>query len=112
VTDHSGSIIARYEQAAGQWTASFDGVPQVAFGGMTAFGAVRRLLDGAESSHGTYMLNCDVDSALAGQNPNSIVWDPPELLIPCPDCNGRGEYVGLQHVEKCRPCGGRIVVPG
>jgi hypothetical protein len=111
-TDHSGSIIARYEHAAGQWTASFDGVPQVAFGGMTAIGAVRRLLEGSEASHGTYTVEHHSDRASSEQIPASVIWDPPELLVPCPDCNGRGEYVGLLHVEKCRTCGGRTVVPG
>jgi hypothetical protein len=93
---------------AGQWTASFEGVPQFAFGGGTAIGAVRRLLEGAESEHGTYTIECFSDLALGEQIPASIVWDPPELLASCPDCNGRGEYIGLLHIEKCRTCGGRM----
>ena len=111
MTGHALSIIARYVQLAGRWTASFDGVPQFAFGGATAIGAVRRLLEGAEASSGTYAIKCHAESASATQIPASVVWDPPELLVPCPDCNGRGEYVGLLRVEKCRTCGGRKVVP-
>jgi hypothetical protein len=105
-------IVVRQNADAGQWTASFESVPQFAFGGGTAIGAVCRLLEGAESDHGTYTIECFSDLALAEQAPASIVWDPPELLVPCPDCNGRGEYVGLLHVERCRTCAGRMVVPG
>lgn len=112
VTDHTAPIIAHYNQTAGQWTAIFGGVPQFAFGGGTAIGAVRRLLEGAEASLGTYTIQYYTDSSSADQLPASVVWDPPELLVTCPDCNGRGEYVGLLHVEKCRTCGGRMVVPG
>jgi hypothetical protein len=112
VTVHPEPIIARYVQVAGQWTASFDGVPQFAFGGTSAIGAVRRLLEGAEASHGTYTLKCETDSAFAKQVPASVIWDPPELLVSCPDCNGRGDHVGLLVVEKCRTCGGRLVVRG
>jgi len=112
VTDHSYPIIARYEQLAGQWTASFDGAPQFAFGGKTAIGAVRRLLEGAEASQGTYTLEHHSDQASSEQTPESVIWDPPELLVPCPVCKGRGDYVGLLIVEKCGTCGGRLVVPG
>ena len=105
-------IFVRNNADAGQWTASFDGLPQVAFGGMTAIGAVRRLLEGAEAGHGTYTLKCDPDSAPAGEISESVVWAPPELLVPCHVCKGRGEYVGLLVVEKCGTCGGRLVVPG
>jgi hypothetical protein len=112
VTDHPNPIIARYEQVAGQWTASFDGVPQFAFGGKTAIGAVRRLLEGAEASQGTYTVEHRSDRTSSEQIPESVVWDPPELLVPCQICKGRGEYVGLLVVEKCGTCGGRLVVPG
>ncbi len=112
MTDHTATIIAHYNQTAGQWTAIFEGVPQFAFGGMTALGAVRRLLEGAEASHGMYALQRYGESSSADQLPASVIWDPPELLVRCPDCNGRCDYVGLRQVEKCRTCGGRTVVPG
>ena len=75
-------------------------------------GAVRRLLEGAESDQGTYTIECHANLASAEKVPESVVWDPPELLIPCHACNGRGEYVGLLVVEKCATCGSRLVVPG
>ena len=84
-------IVVRHIADAEQWTASFDGVPQFAFGGKTTLGAVRRLLEGAETGHGTYAIEYHSDLALADQIPASVIWDPPELLIPCTDCNGRGE---------------------
>ena len=33
------------------------------------------------------------------------------LLLPCGDCQGRGEYVGLLERKTCPTCGGRKVVP-
>ena len=104
MTDHSETIIACFDQAAGQWRAWFDGVPQVAFGGLTAINAIRRLLKCVEAGAGTYTVDCE--PALG-----PVLWDPPELFVPCPDCKGSGEYVGLQQVEVCRTCAGRTVVP-
>lgn len=31
------------------------------------------------------------------------------IEVPCPDCNGTGEYVGLNVVETCKACDGRKV---
>jgi DnaJ-class molecular chaperone len=73
--------------------------------------AIRRLLEFTEAASGTYLLICDQDLAGSGVIHREIIWDRPELLFPCPDCRGRGEYVGLLERETCRTCAGRNVVP-
>jgi hypothetical protein len=103
------AIICRFN--AGQWTASFEGVPQFAFGGAIPLGAIRRLLEGAEADRATHSVQCLAESGLAKDIPDLVVWDPPELLVPCSVCKGRGDYVGLLVVEQCATCGGRSLVP-
>jgi hypothetical protein len=105
------TIIARYDAQAGQWVATFDGNPQVAFGGDMPVVAIRRLLDGTEAHPDSYTLLCDQDLAGTGVLYRSIIWNPPELLLPCGDCQGRGEYVGLHERDVCQTCGGRKMVP-
>ena len=107
------TIIARYDAPAEQWVATFEGIPQVTYGGNMPAVAIRRLLDGTEAGADCYALICDMDLSGTGAHPihRSIIWDPPELLLPCGDCRGRGEYVGLLERETCRTCGGRTVVP-
>ncbi|MSR59345.1 MAG: hypothetical protein EXS05_17165 [Planctomycetaceae bacterium] len=90
-----------------QWSASFDGRPQTAFGGNTAIVAVRRLLEGTEAAADQYTVLCD--QPIPGII-NPVTWNPPELLAVCPECEGRGDYVGLQEVERCGGCRGRGVV--
>jgi hypothetical protein len=112
----SPTIIAIYDARAEQWVARFDDRPQVAFGGDMPVVAIRRLLKETEAESDDYALICDAD--LSGRrDPNrhtiyrSIIWNPPELLLPCGDCRERGEYVGLLEREMCRTCGERKVVP-
>jgi hypothetical protein len=69
--------------------------------------AIRRLLDGTEAEPACYSLLYDRDLSGTGVLNRSIVWNPPELLLPCGDCQGRGEYVGLFERETCQTCGGR-----
>lgn len=104
-------IVISHSVDAGHWTASFEDKAHVTFGGNTAFVAIRRLLEMTEAGHGTYSLTSSRDPSATGQIPESVIWDPPELLVSCPDCNGRGEYVGLLQVEKCKNCGGRCRIP-
>src|SRR5437868_5237038 len=107
------TIIAVYDADAGQWVARFDDRPQVAFGGDMPAVAIRRLLEGTEAAPDGYSLICDADLSGLGAHTiyRSISWDPPELLLPCGDCRGKGEYVGLLERETCKTCGGRKVVP-
>jgi hypothetical protein len=102
-----------YDAHAEQWVATFDDRLQVAFGGSMPAIAIRRLLEGTEAAPDAYALICDAD--LSGSDSHtihrSIVWRPPELLLPCGDCQGRGEYVGLLERETCGTCGGRKMVP-
>lgn len=106
------TIVARFDPLAGQWTASFETLPQVAFGGPTEVVATRRLLEGAEASRGMYALSCDAPTPdlSTGLIRDSFIWDPPELLVSCPDCDGRGKYVGFLKVEPCSRCQGRKIV--
>jgi DnaJ-class molecular chaperone len=75
--------------------------------------AIRRLLERTEAEPDGYALICDRDLSGRGAHPlhRSIIWNPPELLLPCGDCRGRGEYVGLLERATCKTCGGRKVVP-
>jgi hypothetical protein len=72
--------------------------------------AIRRLLDGTEAASDSYTPLCDQDLAGTGVLYRSIIWNPPELLLPCGDCHGRGEYVGLLEGEARGRCGGRKMV--
>jgi hypothetical protein len=92
-------------------TASFDGLPKLASAGPTAVGAVRRLLEGAEASHGMYYIERNSDPSCTKSVPGLVVWDPLEMLVTRVCCEGRGTYAGLHDVETCRTCWGRTVVP-
>jgi hypothetical protein len=72
-----------------------------------------RLLDGTETHPNSYALICDRDLTGTGAETlyRSIIWNAPELLLPCGDCHGCGEYVGLLERETCPTCGGRKMVP-
>jgi hypothetical protein len=105
-------IIAKYEPRSGRWYAVFDDTPEFGFDADTPVVAIRRLLEFIEPANGTYWLICDRDLSGTGAHPihREIIWDRPELLFPCGDCRGRGEYVGLIERETCQTCGGRKVV--
>ena len=95
------AIITRFDADASQWSAHFEHVPQVAFGSDLPMRAVRRLLEGTESSPDTYELRCDADRAGSGVLHRSLIWDPPEMLFECSTCGGTGQYVGLAEVGTC-----------
>ena len=105
------TIVVQYQDLGEQWVAHFDGDPCHAFGGNMPLVAVRRLLEGSEAEPDTYVIRCDRDRAATGILQFAVVWDPPELLVPCRACEGRGEYVGLLEREVCPSCGGRKVMP-
>jgi hypothetical protein len=106
------TITVQYNPTATQWVDSFDSSPQVAFGSDTPMGAVRSLLTGSESIPGPYRLQLDQDQVGSGVLIRVATWKPPELLVQCTACDGRGEYVGLVVKEVCKVCGGRKVVAG
>jgi hypothetical protein len=101
-------VVVRY--GGDQWVAYFESVPQVAFGGEKPLNALRRLLEGTEAEQGSYVMQWVQETPDSGTPFWSVSWDPPELLIPCQACEGRGEYVGLLEREVCRACGGKKVV--
>lgn len=101
------TIVVRYNETAGQWQAWFDGFPHVAYGGEFSMEAVHRLLEGSGTDASDLMLHVDQDQIGSGVLIRSVVWQPPELLFRCEQCNGKGEYVGLAVVEKCGACEGR-----
>jgi hypothetical protein len=111
--DHGAGSSATRIPTPGQWFATFERRPQVAFGGDMPAVAIRRLLEGTEAEPGDYALICDADLSGTGAHTiyRSIIWNPPELLLPCGDCRGKGEYVGLLERGTCKTCGGRKVVP-
>jgi hypothetical protein len=106
------TIIARFDANADQWVAWFEHRPQVAFGGDLPVVAIRRLLDGTESVPDTYPLVCNSDCAGSGVLHRDLIWQPPQVLFPCPMCNGTGRYVALIEVGTCKACGGRKIVSG
>jgi hypothetical protein len=108
------TIIVHHDAQAGQWVAAFVERPHWSpFGGNTPAVAIRRLLEGDKASERVCTLICDTDLSGRGAHTiyRSIVWSPPELLLPCGDCRGRGEHVGLLERKTCPTCGGRKVVP-
>jgi|SRR5579872_5090402 len=106
------TIIVRFNRDAGQWSAWFELTPQVAFGGDLPVVAMRRLLAGTEALPDTYPLVCNSHQAGTGVLHRDLIWKPPEVLFPCPTCNGTGRYVGLIEAGTCKACAGRKVVPG
>ena len=102
-------IMCRFNADAGQWLASFDGEPQTTFGGDLAVIAICRLLEG--SLAGRYRLICESDGVGSKMLLRPMVWNPPDLFFVCPNCKGRGEYVGLMEQQTCEPCAGRGLVP-
>jgi hypothetical protein len=106
------TIIVRFDHRASQWVAHFEHTPQVAFGGDLPVVAMRRLLEGTEALSDTYPLVCDTDQVGSGVLFRDLIWQPPEVLFPCPTCSGTGRYVGLIEAATCKACGGRKVVPG
>jgi hypothetical protein len=107
------TIMALYDADAEQWIASFEDERYRTFGGHTPAVAIRRLLEWTEAKPDAYMLICDADLSglVAHTIHRPIIWNPPDLLLPCGECRGRGQYVGLRVRETCRTCGGRTVVP-
>jgi hypothetical protein len=102
------TIIARFDPLCGYWIAHFPATPQVAFGGNLPMLAVRRLLEGTEALPDTYLVHYDRSETDTG-HVQSIVWEPPEILFDCTECNGTGQYVGLIETGPCKVCGGRKV---
>lgn len=91
----------------GRWMAMFDRGLPLTFGGNTVFVAIRRLLETTEASPGEYRIQVEVSDAAV---PDSIRWDPPLMMVRCPECEGKRQYVGLRLVEQCRACTGRGMV--
>lgn len=106
------TIITRFDAIADQWVAHFEYTPQVASGGDLPVVAMRRLLETTEAAPDSYPLICDTDRAGSGVLHRTLLWQPPDVLFPCPTCDGTGEYVGFLDRETCKVCGGRKVVPG
>ncbi len=76
--------------------------------------AIRRLLEATEAEPDEYALIGDADLSATGAHTifRSIIWNRPELLLPCGDCHVRGEYVGLMERETCPTCGGKETCAG
>jgi hypothetical protein len=95
------------EQAAGgtHWTAWFADDPRGSKGGQTTRLALRNLL----AAHpgripARYVLQMDRSRYQPGHF-EIVVQTEGESAV-CPECNGRGQYVGLNVVEPCAACGG------
>lgn len=90
-------MIVVAEQRGRDWSAWFEGHPEITFGGDSAATAAIRLIE------------------FRGLDPTQVrltgapTMTQMELLIPtdtCPVCKGTKMYVGLQSVEPCSRCGG------
>lgn len=80
------------------WMAWFATDPEIAFDGESPLRAVVRLLDNTPGVDARALVP---DSARTRDGHLEFV-----LRIPCPDCRGTGEYVGLIEVGPCTTCGG------
>jgi DnaJ-class molecular chaperone len=74
--------------------------------------AICRELIGPQAVPDIYPLVCDTGQAGSGVLLRGVIWQPPNVLFPCPTCNGTGRYVGLIEAGTCKVCGGRKVVAG
>lgn len=86
------------ERLNGQWVARFRDRPQPPCSGRKPVDAIARLL----AAQGIPVLPHDLISHVENWGENGF-----EFVLPaCPDCRGRGEYVGLTLVERCTTCQG------
>jgi hypothetical protein len=91
-------IIAEANRHGG-WSAWLEDCPYESWGGETAVAALMRLL----RAHGwpVALVALDHDP----EHPNRRVFRLKRGKV-CPECGGRGRYVGLRVVETCGTCGG------
>lgn len=99
------------------WSAQFADSPSLngigMFGGLDAFSAFHRLLENSPARHLTLD---DFEPDLAQCRLNRVVMvliDRGDGLSSqgddvCSECRGTGKYVGLNHVEPCRMCSGKV----
>lgn len=102
---HRRIIVARLP-VVGHWSAYFQDTPGKSFAGPTADIALGRLAESL-SAFGTFRMEQVGGSEQSGLLEVDLI---PLAGLPCPDCRGTGEYVGLTTREKCRKCGGRGTV--
>jgi hypothetical protein len=82
----------------GHWTAWFSDRPQAGCTGRKPVDAIGGLL----AAQGVPIPPHDLISHVENWGENGF-----EFVLPaCPDCRGRGQYVGLTLVERCRTCQG------
>ena len=91
-------IIAEADQHGG-WSAWLEGRAYKTWGGNSAAVAVMRLL--RANGWSIALIEPDYDPA----HPKRQVFRLKRGEV-CPDCGGRGRYVGLTVVETCGTCGG------
>jgi hypothetical protein len=103
-------IVVRYCETGSQWQAWFNETTCLCYGGEFSTEAVHRLLEGSGTD--ACDLTLHVDRPDKSTMIQEAVWQPPELLLRCEQCDGKGEYVGLAVVEKCGTCRGRGWIAG
>lgn len=99
-------IIAKRTQS-GDWSAWFDGRPQVVFRGSTARQAASRLVDQVLGRDAV-----ELQPLVRSKANGTVIFAGEARRVPCPDCDGSGSYVGLTVVEPCDVCGGTGRVTG
>ncbi len=109
VTPDTSEILVGVERIRhDEWVARFENAPDVQFVGHSAEAAFQGLLDQHQER---LPENCGRVEINGDYHRGHLQF----LLFPrhrCTDCGGRGQYVGLIHVEPCQACrGSGLVVP-
>ena len=86
------------EEQHGHWSAWFEGHPETAFGGDRPDVAVSRLVQSVGIDPAAVAARCDVATLTHLEFHLATT--------PCPDCRGRGQYLGLAVAEDCQTCRG------
>lgn len=86
------------EKRVDHWSAIFEGHPELRFRGDHPVIALSRLLESLE--------NFDPNSLVPVEERTTD--DRLVFVIgnECPDCNGSGQYIGLNEISDCRRCSG------
>ena len=98
-------IIEQTQNSAG-WLAWFADRPHDTCPGQNTKLAVKKLLDShPDRVPNDYKLRVDKNRSHNGHFELTL-WGQTESAALCPECNGSGNYVGLNVVESCHGCDG------
>ena len=103
------TIRVKYSPSNDFWFASFGDAPHSQCAGERPMLAAERLLMLHLPPEGRYLIVVDLKPPETGRSPIEGIWDPPELLFECLECQGSGE-ISSDGAAKCPRCEGLGVV--